>query len=169
MYTITSKDENKYINYYYCGGKWRAYTYISSKGSGISTRKETARISEITYEEENDAILLRDGLKVSYSYLKEHFGGFMLLNKNYYPRQDEADYLGSIYFYMDMSGNLISSVYSDVTDTFYEMDPNIPFDDELYAIWKSNLINQIIEDLKKRSQKRQRQLLKESSYENTKC
>ena len=169
MYTITSKDGNKEISYYYCGGKCRAYTYISSKEDKIRTRKETARFSQITYDEENDVILLRDGLKVSYRNLKEEFKGDFLLDKNYYPREDEADYLGSLFFYMDMSGNVISSVYSDVTDTFYEMDSNIPFNDEEYAEWKDNLIKQIIEDLKNRSIKRQKQLLKESKYENTKC
>lgn len=168
MYTITSKDGKKEITYYYCEGKCRAYTYVQPE-NGYRIRKQTARISEITYDEENDVILLRDGLKVSYRNLKEEFKGNLLLDKNYCPREDAADYLGSIFFYMDMSGNVISSVYAEVTDCFYEMDSMIPFDDEEYAKWKDNLIQKIIEDLKSRSIKRQKQLLKESSYENTKC
>lgn len=170
MYTITSKDGNKEISCCYCdGGKWRVYTYVPSEGDGCRIRKQTARISEISYDQENDVILLRDGLKISYRNLKESFEGFIFLDKNYYPREDEADYLGSIFFYMDMSGKIISSVYADATDCFYEMDSSIPFNDETYAEWKDNLIQKIIEDLKRRSIKRQKQLLKESNYENTKC
>ena len=168
MYTITSKDGKKEITYYYCGGKCRAYTYIQPE-NGYRIRKQTARISAITYDKENDVILLRDGLKVSYRNLKEEFKGDLLLDKNYYPREDEADYLGSVFFYMDMEGNIISHAYADATDSFYEIDPSIPFNDEEYAEWKDNLIQKIIEDLKNRSIKRQKQLLKESKYENTKC
>lgn len=168
MNIITSKDGNKEIRCYFCDGKWRAYTYIQPE-DGCRTRKQTARISAITYDKENDVVLLRDGLKVSYRNLRKSFEGFMLLDKCYYPREDEADYLGSIFFYMDMSGNIISSVYAGAVDTFYEMDPSIPFDDKAYGEWKDNLIQKIIEDLKRRSIERQKQLLKESNYENTKC
>lgn len=169
MNIITSKDGNKEISCYFCDGKWRAYTYVFPENGGYRIRKQTACISEINYDEENDCLLLRDGLEISYRSLSSSFENYKLLDRRYYPRKDKADYLGSIFFYMDMSGNIISSVYSDVTDSFYEMDPNIPFDDEAYSEWKESLINQIIEDLKARSIKRQKQLLKENNYENTKC
>lgn len=168
MYTITSKDGKKKVSYYYGGGKWRLFTYVNSE-DGCKTRKETALFSAITYDEENDVILINDGLKVSYRRLSESFDSYLLLNKKYYPREDEGDYLGSIYFYMDMECNIISLVYAPITDSFYEIDQSILFDDDAYATWKENLIEKIIEDLKRRSIKRQKQLLKESKYENTKC
>lgn len=167
MYTITSKDGKQKISCYYGGGKWRASTYVNSE-EGYRTYRKTALFNEITYDEENDVILVNDDLKVSYRRLSESFDSYLLLNKKYYPREDEGDYLGSIYFYIDMGCNIISSVYAEVTDSFYEIDPSILFYDDAYATWKENLIKKIIEDLKRRSIKRQKQLLKESKYENTK-
>lgn len=60
---------------------------------------------------------------------------------------------------MDMSGNIISPVYSDVTDSFYEIDEDVLYDDDAYSNWKETLIIQIIDTLKMRSIKRQKQLL----------
>lgn len=159
MKIITSKDGSKQIVCSFGNDKWRAYTYIYEDGISYRIQRTTSQVSEINYDEENDVILIRDGLKISYRYLSSSFLGYKLLEKCYYPRIDEADYLGSIFFYMDMSGSIISAVYSDVTDSFYEIDEDILYNDEAYLIWKANLINQIIDTLKARSIKRQKQLL----------
>lgn len=159
MKTITSKDGNKEIQCSFGNGKWRAYTYIYEEGISYRIRRTTSQVSEINYDEENDVILIRDGLTVSFRSLSSSFEGYKLLDKCYYPRIDEADYLGSIFFYMDMFGNIISPAYSDVTDSFYEIDEDILYDDEAYSKWKENLINQIIDTLKTRSIQRQKQLL----------
>ncbi len=141
MKKLTSKDGSKTIDCCFCSGKWRA---INISLDDVTRR--TVRVSEINYDSENDVVLLRDGLEVSYSSLRQSFEGYMFLDKRYYPKEEYADYLGSIFFYMDMSGNIISQVYADVTDSFYEVDSRIIFDDEMYGIWKENLINQIISE-----------------------
>lgn len=167
MKKLISKDGNKTIYCCFCSGKWRATTRALEKNANI--QRSTVRVSETNYDSENDVVLLRDGLEVSYSSLRQSFEGSMFLDKRYYPKEDYADYLGSIFFYMDMSGNVISQVYADVTDSFYEVDSRIIFDDEMYGIWKENLINQIISELKTRSRERQKQLIKENRYEDTEC
>lgn len=159
MKTIISKDGNKQVECSFGNGKWRAYTYAFDDKSGYRIQRTTSQVSEINYDEDNDVILIRDGLKISFRSLSSSFEGYKLLEKRYYPRIDEADYLGSIFFYMDMSGNIISPVYSDVTDSFYEIDEDVLYDDDAYSNWKETLIIQIIDTLKIRSIKRQKQLL----------
>ncbi len=163
---IKSENENKKINIQYCSGKWRVISVVYENERRV--RKQYARMSAYYYDEENKVLLLRDDLMIPYEDIDTNLEGIKLLGK--ICRKDNECYIGSIFFYIDLNGNVISQVYSNTTDTFYDMDPLIPLDDESYDTYKKALIKQIIEDLFQKSLKREKELLKEMKfYENTKC
>lgn len=163
---IKNEDESKKIYIQYCSRKWRIKSVMYEGQRRI--QKQYARMSAIDYDEKNKVLLLRDDLEISYDDIRTDLEGIKLLGK--VCRIDKKCYIGSIFFYVDFDGNVISQVYSNATDNFYDMDSFIPLNDELYNTYKEELIKQIIEDLFQKSLKREKELLKEMKfYENTKC
>lgn len=163
---IKNDDESKKIYIQYCSGKWRVLSVMYKGQRRI--RKQYARMSAINYDEENKVLLLRDDLEIPYDDICADLEDIKLLGKMCI--KDKKCYIGSIFFYVDLNGNVISQVYSNATDNFYDMDSFIPLNDELYNTYKEELIKQIIEDLFQKSLKREKELLKERKfYENTKC
>lgn len=149
---------NNKVSLDYCSGKCRASQYFGQ------TRKMTARMSRITYDKENNVLLIRDEIKTLkenakelFTTLPDYFGAIPELKEgiqNYY-------FLGSLYFYLDIKTFKISSIYVDSTDNFYSLDDDTIFNDEEYASWKEEFTKIIINDLKNKYQLRKKELLKE--------
>lgn len=174
MYTkIYNKTKEKYVNEFYAWGSggYKLIFWIKRE-NGSSSQNTSVVANAITYDEESDVFLFRDDLYMEYDYIRKNYNDNPFLDKEIPLIYGKDCYLCSLFYYVDFDGNIVSDVYSDASNMFYQMPDNPIWDIESYNQRREEIIKEIIVDLKTKSENIKEKLLERvrgELNENTKC